>query len=115
VTAGETAQPIFMTSPTTVPRVVEKYYSARELSFLLGFDEKWWRERAKAGEFTIQLEGHEAPLCQVVELGGELRIPATAVNHYLAQHPYRYDAGVKARNKGELRRKLSQLPELAAA
>lgn len=97
-----------------IPRVVEKYYSARELSFLLGFDEKFWRQRAKDGEFTLTQDAHpdQAPVivCQPLEIAGEVRIPATAVNAYLARHPYRYDAGVKARNAGELRRKLASVP-----
>ena len=46
-------------------------------------------------------------VCAPLEISGELRIPATAMNAWLARHPYRYDAGVKARNQGELRRKLA--------
>lgn len=87
-------------------RVVEKYYSPGDLSCLLGFADKFWRERAKAGEFTLSIEGEI--VCQPLEIAGELRIPATAVNAYLVRHPYRYDAGVKARNAGELRRKLAE-------
>lgn len=87
-----------------IPRVIEKFYSVKELQFLVGFGERFWRERAQAGDFTIYL-GDEI-IAQPVEISGELRIPASAVNAYLAKHPYRYDAGVKARNTAELRRKL---------
>jgi len=96
-----------MSHPPTaaVPRVVEKYYSPRELSFLIGFDERFWRQKAKEGEFTLSIG--ETPLCAPLDIAGELRIPATAVNAYLARHPYRYDAGIKARNTAELRRRLA--------
>ena len=103
-----------MTNLTSIPRVVEKYYSPSELSGLIGFAEKFWRERAKAGEFTLVIDGEV--VCQPLDISGELRIPATAVNAYLVKHPYRYDAGVKARNAGELRRKLAAAaPEPVAA
>lgn len=85
-------------------RAVEMFYSPREVGLLLGFDEKWVRQRAQAGEFTVR-HGDQV-VAEPVELSGELRIPASGVNAYLARHPYRYDAGVKARNKAELRRKL---------
>jgi len=87
-------------------KLVEKHYSPRELSFLLGFNEKWWRERAQAGDLTLQ-DGEGHVISEPLELAGELRVPASAVNAYLAKHPYVYDGGVKARNKAELRRKLN--------
>ena len=93
------------TAPTSVPRVVEKYYSPRELSFLLGFNAEFFRDQAKAGGFTFSIEGTVA--CEPLEIGGELRIPASAVNAWLARHPYRYDGDVKARNAAELKRKLT--------
>ena len=100
---------------TVIPRVVEKYYSPRELSCLLGFDEKFWRQRAKDGEFTLFTDGQTEPVCTPLEISGELRIPATAVNAWLQRHPYRYDAGVKARNAVELRRRLQSVPPALAA
>jgi len=87
-------------------RVVEKYYSPRELSSLIGFAEKFWRERCQAGEMTLR-DG-DVVISEPLDIAGELRIPASAVNAYLARHPYRYDAGVKARNAAELRRKLGK-------
>jgi hypothetical protein len=97
-----------MVAPAAISRVVEKYYSVKELCFLIGFDAKFWRDRAKDGDFTIVDPDHpETPICNPLDIAGELRIPATAVNFYLAKHPFRYDAGVKARNKAELQRKLS--------
>lgn len=89
-------------------RVVEKFYSPGELSALLGFAPRFWCDLAKQGEFTLTAPGTDADvvICQPLEIAGELRIPATAVNAYLARHPYRPDAGVKARNAGELRRRL---------
>ena len=89
-----------------IPNVIEKYYSVRELTFLLGFSERFWRERAQAGDLVWRVA--DRVVSQPLELAGELRVPASAVNAYLAAHPYRYDAGVKARNLGELRRKLGK-------
>lgn len=94
-------------SQPRVPKVIEKHYSPRELSFLLGFDEKWWRQRAQSGELTVRDDLGNV-VSEPLELAGELRIPASAVNGYLARNPYRYDAGTKARNTAELRRKLGK-------
>ena len=95
-----------MSAPQRIPRVLEKFYSVRELSYLLGFNEKWWRERAQAGDLVL-MDSAGNVVSEPVNLGGELRIPASAVNGYLARHPYRYDAGVAARNRAELRRKVA--------
>lgn len=85
-------------------RVLEKFYSTEELTYHLGFSVRFWRERCQEGAFTLQIDG--AVIAEPVEISGELRIPASAVNAWLAKHPYRYDAGVKARNQAELHRKL---------
>lgn len=85
--------------------VVDRFYSLTELSVLLGFGERFFRQQAQQGEFTLR-EG-DAVVSEPVEIGGELRIPAGAVNAWLARNPYRYDAGIKARNTAELRRKLA--------
>lgn len=86
-------------------KVLEKFYSPRELSYQLGFGERFWRERCQAGDFTLRID--DVVIAEPLEIAGELRIPASAVNAWLAKHLYRYDAGVKARNAGELRRKLA--------
>lgn len=91
-------------------RVVEKHYSPKELSYLMGFSARYWCDACKAGELTLRdANAPDLVLAQPVEIGGELRIPASCVNAYLARHPFRYDAGVKARNTGELRRILAKL------
>ncbi len=87
------------------PKVVEKYYSLAELRCLVGFGPRFWRERAQAGELTLR-DG-DLVLAEPLEVAGELRVPASCVNAFLARHPYRHDAGVKARNQAELRRKLA--------
>lgn len=86
------------------PRVVEKYYSTTELEVLVGFGEKFWRERCQAGELTLKDGGQT--IAEPLLVAGELRIPASSINAWLAKHPYRYDPGVKARNRAELTRKL---------
>lgn len=81
----------------TVPRVVELYYKVSELALLLRFSESWVRERIQAGDFG-----------ECLDIDGDLRIPASGVNAFLAQKPYQYSPGVKARNRGELMRKLAK-------
>lgn len=88
-------------------KVVEKYYSTQELQLLVGFGEKWWRQRAQAGDLTLR-DAAGNLVSQPLQLAGELRIPASAVNAYLERCPYVYDAGIAARNQGELRRKLAK-------
>ncbi len=95
-------------------RVLEKFYSPRELGYLLGFSESFWRKAAQAGEFILADSAGNI-IAQPVEIAGEIRIPASSVNAYLARRPYRYDAGVKARNIGELRRKLGKHGNLAGS
>lgn len=95
----------------TLPRVVEKYYSGLELQLLVGFGEKFWRERAQSGDLTLR-DG-DVVISEPLEISGELRYPASAVNAWLARHPYRYDAGIKARNRSELQRRISQQQEVA--
>lgn len=101
-----------------ISRPLEKYFSPRELCYLLGFADKFWRERAQAGDFTLTTaddRGNQVTVCEPLEIAGELRIPQTGVNAWLARHPYRYDAGIRARNAGELRRKLAKTAEPATA
>lgn len=90
----------------TVAKVVEKHYSARELSFLIGFDPKYWRERMKAEPQLVDAAGHVIAQCR--EISGEFFAPASWVNSYLERNPLRYDAGIKARNTAELRRRLAK-------
>jgi len=89
-------------------KVLEKFYSPFELVCQLGFSERFWRERCQEGAFTLKID--EVVIAEVYEISGELRIPASAVNAWLARHPYRYDAGVKARNRSELSRKMAPAP-----
>jgi hypothetical protein len=86
-------------------KLVERHYSLRELSVLFDFTPRWWREQAQAGELVVRDESGQV-LAEPVELAGELRIPASCVNAFLARRPFRYDAGIAARNRGELLRKL---------
>lgn len=90
--------------------VVEKHYSAKELSWLIGFDPKWWRTKMKE-EPRLKIEGATISECR--EISGEFFAPASWVNSFLARNPVNYDAGVKARNTAELRRKLAALPPAA--
>lgn len=104
-----------MNQPTS--KVVEKFYSAKELSFLIGFNERFWRDLMKGGDLVLVDGSTQAVIAEPVEIGGVFFCPASCVNAYLVRHPVRYDAGVKARNTAELRRKLASKgePQLQAA
>lgn len=77
--------------------VVEKYYSPRELVFLVGFTARHWVGKAEAGE-----------LAGATQLFGEWRIPGSTVNALLQAGMVRSpeELGVSARSEGELRRKV---------
>jgi len=80
-------------SPT---RAVECYYTVQEVSLLLRFSERWVRERINEGAFGAGVR----------DINGDLRIPASGINAFLDSKPRFYDPGIKARNLGELRRKI---------
>lgn len=85
-------------------RVLEKFYSAKELSFLIGFNERYWRDRMKAAPHLVDADGNIISQC--VEISGVLFAPASWANALLARSPLDYSPGIKARNKSDLERKL---------
>lgn len=81
-------------------KVVEMYYTVPDLCFLLRFSDSYIRRQIKAGQF--------GPREAIVQIGdGQLRIPASGVNFFLAQHAMEPPAGIAARSLGELRRKVA--------
>jgi hypothetical protein len=89
-----------------INRVVELYYSVAELSLLLRFSEKKVREWVKEGKFSSKGDDGAPDFSNIVEIAGELRVPASGVSLFLENHRLVYDMGVKARNRAELKRKL---------
>lgn len=89
-------------------RVVELYYSVSELAFLLRFSDTTIRKRIKAGDFSPPGEDHKPDFSNVIDIDGDLRVPASGVNWFLDQHPLKYDSGIRARNAAELRRKMKR-------
>lgn len=79
-------------------RAVEKYYSVGETALLLGFSERWVRDRINLGEFAGALL-----------IDRDYRVPASGINGWADQHRVRSAAelGVPARSVGELRRKVA--------
>jgi hypothetical protein len=95
-------------------RVLEKFYSAKELSWLVGFNERYWRDRMKAEPKLTGADG--VLISQCVVISGEFFAPASWANALLARSPLQYDAGIKARNKSDLERKLRKAaPPVAVA
>lgn len=94
-------------------RVLEKFYTAKELSWLIGFNERYWRDRMKAEPKLTGSAGELVSQCVVIS--GELFAPASWANALLARSPVEYDAGIKARNKSDLERKLRSRAALPVA
>src|SRR5215475_4085646 len=85
-------------------RAVEKFYSATEAGLLLGFSAEFIRNLAATEELVLREPETGEVISQPVFIGKQLRVPASALNAYLARHPYQRPAlGVKARRVGELR------------
>ena len=90
-------------------RVVELFYTVGELAFLLRLGESTVSRKWKSGEFSPAGPDGQPDISNIVDLGGDIRIPASGVNHYLDRHRVRRTSGVAARTVGELRRKVGQL------
>lgn len=92
-------------------KAIEMYYTVQDLATLLRYQDAWVRERVKEGAF---LDPHFVPRwagdqdVSVVEIGGETRIAASAVNRFLAGHAKATVNPVKARNMAEVRRKCAR-------
>lgn len=89
------------------PRIVELYYSISELCFLLRFSDSTIRKRVKDGDFSTPGEDGLPDRSNILDVQGDLRVPASGVNWFLSQNALRSDPGTKARNKAELARKLN--------
>jgi hypothetical protein len=85
-----------------VSAIVEKFYAPWELVVLLGFTDRHWINKAKAGA--------AGDLPGATFIDGEWRIPASDVVRLIeAGKVKRFEAeelGVSARSEGELRRKV---------
>lgn len=87
-------------------RVVESYYTPADLASLWRFSERKIRDLVRDGAFTLR-QGDGSVVAEPLEIAGEIRIPASAINAYAAQHTYAAARGVKARSAGELFRKVA--------
>lgn len=76
---------------------------------MLRFSDTFIRKKVKGGEFSPAGADGEPDLTNIIDVDGDLRVPASGVNLFLRRYSLRYDAGVKARNAGELRRKLGRV------
>jgi hypothetical protein len=94
-------------------RVAQCWYSVGTLSFLLELAESTIRRRIQAGDFGP--ETGEPITDYVLDLDGDLRVSTRGYFWYVSRHPYRYDAEIKARNAGELRRKLALVQQRGEA
>ena len=85
-------------------RAVEKFYSVAETALLLSLSTKTVIEKLKArdlGEEVVNLGSDARP---------DYRIPASGINGWLEARrifSFSQDAGIAARNIGELRRKVA--------
>lgn len=61
-------------------KALEKHYTVAEVALLLGFSERWVRERIQDGSFGSLERGASGP----VQIGGtDWRVPASAINAYV--------------------------------
>lgn len=90
-----------------LPKVVEAYYTPADLAALWRFSERKIRDLVKEGNFTLR-NALGVTTAEPMEVAGEIRIPASAINAYAASHAYNYSPGIKARNQAELLRKIKQ-------
>lgn len=79
-------------------RVVELYYTVRDLCCLLRYSDTWVKQRIKAGDFG---DG-------VLDVSGDYRVPASGVNAFLDRYKFTgaIPVGTAARTQGELLRKM---------
>ena len=87
-----------MTEGKSLAGVVEAYYTPSDLAALWRFSERTIRDMVKRGDFTTDS-------AEPLEIAGEIRIPASAINAYAARNTYAVARGIKARTPGELLRK----------
>jgi hypothetical protein len=76
--------------------VVEMHYTVKEIATLIRKGEHWVRAAMKSGEFGAD----------VFYIKGDYVAAASGVNAFLDRHRLQ-TMGVKARNEGELRRKMA--------
>ena len=79
-------------------RAVELYLTTAQAAFALQFSPKWVRARVKDGSFP-----------GAVDVDGDIRIPASAVNRFLDDHQVKYEVPISAAGIGELRRKMLEV------
>lgn len=75
--------------------LLEVHVSPKQIGYLMNLSETTIRRKIQSAMF-----GH-----LVVNLDGDLRVPQSAVNGFLAAHRFVESPGIKARTIGELRRK----------
>lgn len=78
------------------PQFFEMYYSIGQVALAFQMSERWVRDRINAGDFGAG----------VLDLNGDIRIPASGLNDYANQHKRVYSEPIKARNRAELLRKV---------
>lgn len=91
-----------------ISRAVELYYSITELTFLLRFSDSTIRQWIKAGRFSppSEMSSGQPDFSNILDVQGDIRVPASGVQWFIQNNPLRRDPGTKARNKAELMRKL---------
>jgi hypothetical protein len=77
--------------------VLELYYTVDDVALLLRFGRKWVRQRLDAGDFG---QG-------VLDIRGDIRIPASGVNAFITRHHRVYDLQIRMANTGRMRRQLA--------
>jgi hypothetical protein len=91
-----------------LPPFLENYFSVQDVAAHWRKSEWWVREQVRNGEFRdVSIEEPTDDL-SVIDLGGEIRISASALNRYCRSHVHVRGQCIPARNRGEALRKLNE-------
>lgn len=88
-----------------LPAFQEAYYSVGHVACLWEMSEWWVREQVRNGKFRDE-ESAPGEDESVLQIGGEIRIAASALNRFRHRHIKVMAQPVTARTRGELLRKI---------
>lgn len=90
-----------------LPKVPDCYYSVADVAAMWRFSEWWVRDEVRKGSFRDPSIADGSEDLSVLDLGGEIRISASALNRYARARVHVRPVGIVARNRGEALRKLN--------
>lgn len=74
------------------------YYSIAEIAARLDYTKKFVTRRVQAGAFGA--------ICDVIQVGKDIRVPQSGIDFFVQSHPYKRDAATLMRNRALMDRRL---------